>query len=65
MTPHAIVLRISITPGADIAWLSDALGECARELERAEVGSNGPLGLVLDPDDPGRYAWSIVKEAYS
>lgn len=62
MTTHALVLRIPVEAGANLALLSDAMGEFARDLESIEPAEN--VGLVPDFDDPGRYAWSIVAEAY-
>jgi len=64
-SPHAVVLRIRVTEGADLSWLTDALGECARNLEAEEAEGPRQIGLVADPDDPGRYAWEIVQETYS
>lgn len=63
---HAIVLRIPVSTDLSSegrAWITDALGECARDLEASEA-HNGGLGLIPDPDDEGRYAWSIVAESY-
>lgn len=59
---HAITLRIPVRPHTDLAYVTDALGECVRSLECEEA--QHPLGLVPDPDDPGRYAWAIVAESY-
>lgn len=64
--PHAIVLRIRVTGEGDHAWITDSLGECARDLEAHEAdGSTPALGLVADPDDEGRFSWEIVAESYS
>lgn len=62
---HAITLRIRVTGNGDTAWITDALGECARELEAHEANGSSPtLGLIADSNDPGRYAWEIVAESY-
>jgi hypothetical protein len=64
--PHAIVLRVQVTGDGDHAWITDALGECARDLEAHEADGESPrLGLIHDDDDPGRFAWEIVAEVYS
>lgn len=65
---HAIVLRIRVQDGFEEAasWITDSLGECARDLEAHEAEGNSPkLGLVPDPDDPGRFAWEIVAESHA
>jgi hypothetical protein len=68
---HAVVLRIQVQEPAHLAHLTDALGECARELEAHEARATDErsgvtrLGLVPDPDEPGRFAWEIVTESYA
>lgn len=64
MMIHALVLRIPVTADADLGYLTDALGETARNLEVVAADHPNRLGLVLDRDDPGRFAWSIVAESY-
>lgn len=65
MTTHAIVLRIRVVDGRASDWITDALGECARELEAHQADdTKDDLGLVADLDDPGRCAWEIVTETY-
>lgn len=65
---HAITLRIRVRDEGinGLSWITDSLGEAARELEVHEAEKRTPpLGLVPDPDDPGRFAWEIVVESYA
>ena len=65
---HAVVLRIKLdrATSAGIAYLTDALGECARDLEAHEADAADPrLGLVADPEDEGRFSWEIAAESYT
>lgn len=66
-SPHAITLRIKVKPNANIDYITDTLGECARDLEATESSESSPqhLGLVPDENDPGRYAWEVVAESYT
>lgn len=61
---HAITLRIRVSDDRGLSWIAESLGECARDLEAHEAEGND-IGLVPDPDDPGRYGWEIVSESYT
>jgi len=54
---RTLVLRVPYR--GDRAMLTDALGECMRDLEANHVHE---AGLLLDPDDPGRYQWFFDPE---
>ena len=57
--PRHIVLEVEVDENiaaADIDWIREAFGECARSLEHDDA-SGRLTGLVPDPDDPGRFTW--------
>lgn len=62
---HAVTLRIKVKDDRNLAYITDSLGECARELEAVQADETIDLGLVPDPMDYGRYSWEIVTESYA
>lgn len=68
LKPHSIVLRIKVADVSllGLSYITDSLGECARELEAHQAEGQLPrLGLIPDLDDAGRFSWEIVAESYT